>query len=438
MKKIIALVLAMMMVMTMSAALADYSPEKPITIEFWHNRSSGANYDALVASVNEFNETIGAEKGIIVKEVFIGGYPDIFTKAQLSTQNGEQPAITVIGNTYVTSMMDDELLADMAPYAEKTGFDQNNLMDAFNQIAGNTDGHLYSMPYIRSTPLFYYNKTWTDEAGIVVPEILTIEDMEKICAQMCHVGEDGETVYGLELGNDAGYLNAGWLWQLGEPLLSEEGDLENRTSPAVDGTAMLKIMSDWDRWVKEGWCRPFNSGLAGSSSERMYQGKLFAVIQSSGSIKNCIKYMTEAGFELGLAQYPTYDLNNPRVECGGGQLVMLKNDNEDIMSAGWELMQFLMSDKQVYLNSISTGYLPTTKSVANYSEMLKFWEENPLYKVPFDQLLDHGVCQEYPAFTCLQEYITNWGEQISLMIQEGSITPEQAVEQLKINSAHLF
>ena len=101
-------------------------------------------------------------------------------------------------------------------------------------------------------------------------------------------------------------------------------------------------------------------------------------------------------------------------------------------------MKFIMSDEQVYLNSTRSGYLPVTKSVATYEPMLKFWEENPTYKVPFDQMLEYGVCQEYPTFLDLQEFIVNIQDVVSLLIQDGSITPEEAVQQIKDNSAHLF
>ncbi len=439
MKKILAMVMALAMILSLaSIAMAD----EPLTIKFWHNRSSGANYESIVAAMNRFNETVGKEKGIVAEETYIGGYPDIFSKVQLATQAGDQPAVCVIGNTYVSQMIDDDLLADMAPYAKATGFDVNNLLDAFMDIAGNTDGQLHSLPYIRSTPVFYYNKTMADELGITIPAQPTIDDIVAACSKAYKVNEAGEVVtYGFEIPKDAGYINAAWLWQLGEPMLSVEGDLETRTSPALDGTSMLKIMTDWDQWVnKEGWCRSFNSStVSGSAAERMFQGMLFGFLASSGGMKNNLRGMEGAGLELGVAEFPTYDLNHKAVEIGGGQLVMISAGNDEkTLTAAWELMQFLMSDNEVYENSMMTGYLPITKSVAEFDKMKEFWAANPTYKVPFDQMLDHGVCQEYPAFTYLQEFIVNWEEACSLMIQEGSITPEQAVEMVKENNAHLL
>ena len=438
MKKIAALILALVMILSVASFAA---AEEPTKVIFWHNRAAGANQDALNAAMERFNTTIGAEKNIEAEAVYIGGYPEIYAEVQLSTTAGDQPAISVIGNTYVSQMLEDELLADMMPYAQAAGFDTNNLIDAFMEIAGNTDGELHSLPYIRSTPVFYYNKTMADELGIEIPYEPTIEDVVAAAKAAYKVGEDGEVeTYGLEILKDAGYLNAAWLWQLGEPMLSEEGDLETRTSPALDGSSMLTIMTDWYNWVQEGWCRPFDSTNASATAQEMiYQNKLFGMFASSGSMKNMLKYMAEAGMELGVACFPTYDLEHKAVEIGGGQLVMIDAGNDEkTLAAAWEVLQFLMSDNEIYENSMATGYLPTTKSVANFDKMQEFWAANPTYKVPFDQLLDHGVAQEYPAFTALQEFIVNWEEACSLMIQEGSITPEEAVQMVKDNNAHLL
>lgn len=431
MKRFVSLVLALIMVLSVtSIALAD----DPITIAFWHTRGSGANGDTCKAQVEAFNNTVGKEKGIVVEEVFIGNYNDIYSKTQLATQSGEQPVVAVCGNTYVAPLIDDGILADMMPYAAKTGFDVNNLFDAFMEIAGNTDGTLYSLPYVRSTPMLYYNKTLADAKGLTPP--VTIDELVPFCKALYEKDEaTGEVkVWGFEMFNDFGYYNAAFLWQLGEPMVAADG-----TSPALTGSSMLKILSDWRQWVDEGWCRPFDSTNAGSlCKELFYQGKLGAYLDSSGSLKNNIKNMTEGGYEIACVPFPTYDKNAPKVEIGGGQICLIgKGNTEEQLAAGWEFLNFLMSDEQVYANSVGSGYLPVTKSVEKYQPMIDFWAENPLYKVPFDQLA-YGVCQEYPYFEALQEYIQNIQEACSLLIQDRGITAEEAVKQITENTAHLF
>lgn len=111
-------------------AKADETAE-PITIQFWHTRGSGANYEVVQHEVEEFNNTIGKEKGITVEETFIGNYNDILAKTQLAVQSGEAPQVVVSGNTFVNYLLEDGVLADMAPLAEETGWDRNNMLDPF-------------------------------------------------------------------------------------------------------------------------------------------------------------------------------------------------------------------------------------------------------------------------------------------------------------------
>lgn len=433
MKKITALLLALLMALSLcSFACAE---EQPTLVRFWHNRSSGANLEACEKAVDEFNKTIGKEKNIFVEATYQGGYPDLYAKCQLASQTEETPTVAVIGNTYVVNLMQDDLLVDMAPYAAATGFDVNNLLDCFQQIEGNTDGHLYSLPYVRSTPVLYYNKTIADELNLTAPN--TMEDLENFArALTLRDPATGEiTRYGFEVLGDFGFVNAAWLWELGEPMLSTEG-----TSPALDGTSMLNMLTLWRKWVDEGICRPKDSANASSTASAMLvQGKLCSYMASSGSMKNLLKSMEEAGYELGVVYQPSFDPSKRTCEVGGGQLTLMAPGNDEkTLAAGWEFLQFLMSDEQVFNNSMATGYLPITKSVANYDKMQAFWAENPTYKVPFDQMMNYGVCQEYPSFPDLQEFIANIEAACSYLIQEQSITPEQAVQQMKDSNAHLF
>ncbi len=431
MKRTLIALLVVMLALTSVAA----AQTEPITVQFWHTRGSGANYDALLASVDTFNATIGQEKNIVIEETYIGNYNEILTKTQLAVQAGDQPHIVVVGNTMVGYLKDDGLLVDMMPYAEKTGFDVNNLSTPFLQIYGNTDGTLYSLPYVRSTPMFYYNKTMADAKGLTPPT--TVEELVAFCKALYEKDEaTGEVkVYGLEILNDFGYYQAAFLQQLGSGMFTPDG----KSSPALEDGTMLRILTDWRTWVDEGWCLPFASTSAGTQMQELfYQGKLGGYLNSSGGLRNTIKAMDEAGLELGVMPFPTYDASKPMAEIGGGNVVILEPGNsEEEIAAAWEYMQFIMSDEQVADNSIGSGYLPVTKSVGTYKKMTDFWAENPLYKVAYDQL-ETAVCQETPYVTFLQDYTQACWDAVSLLIQDQSITPEQAVEQIRSTTEYMF
>lgn len=432
MKKTLSILTTLAMLLCMlPAALAEGDP---ITIQFWHTRGSGANNEVVLHSVESFNATVGKEKGIVVEEVFVGNYNEILPKTQLAIQSGESPQVVVSGNTFVSYLMEDEVLADMAPLAESTGWDRGNLLQPFQEIKGNTDGTLYSLPYIRSTPLFYYNKTLADAKDLTPPD--TVDDMVAFCKAMWEKDESGNTtVYGLLITNDFGYLNACHLYQMGSALLSEDGS----SCPALDDGAMLKVLSDWRSWIDEGWCSPYDATNAGAVMQEMFnQQKLGAMLTSSGSLASVLRNAEDAGFEVGVCQYPTYDADRRIAEIGGGNICIIAEGNTDEqIAASWAFVQYLMSDEMVTYNTTMTGYVPTTYSVADYEGMQLFWEENPLFRVAYDQVKT-GRCQENPYSPYLQDFTQCCWDAVSLLIQDQSIDAEQAVEHIRQNSAQFF
>lgn len=429
MKKRISLVLALMILLSLcSFARAE---KEPLHIEFWHTRGSGANYEVLKNSVDTFNATIGKEKGIFVEEIFQGGYADIVPKLEMASQSGGMPAVGVTSGVRASILLDDGLLADMAPYAAKTGFDFSIFFESLLDVPGNENGQIRSLPYVRSTPVFYYNKTMADAKGLKAPE--TVAELEAFAKALnTYDPATGDGCWGFELLNDTTYLQGSFLWQLGQPLVGEGG-----TAPCLEGS-LLKLFTDWTRWIDEGWCRPFDStGAQNTATEMFCQGKLACFVASCGSLSNIYKFSKEAGIELGVSYYPTYDIDNRAVSIGGGNIILMAGNSEEVTSAGWEFIQFLMGDDMVAAEAIGSGYLPTTKTVENNEAMAKFWEENPLFKVAYDQLA-WGHCEETPKFLDRTEFKTNVSNVTSQLIQERNITPEQAIEQIKSISAHLF
>lgn len=436
MKKLFSFILALVMLTCAASAALAYSPEEPITILFWHTRGSGANNAALLNLVNTFNETVGKEKGIVVEEVFIGDYHNLHAKTQLSTQTDEQPVIAVSGCTYYYDLALDGLTVNMAELAKETGFDRNNLLDCFLNTPGNqNEDELYGIPYIRSTPVLYYNKTLADEKGLSLPDFPTVDEWIEFSRKMHTVDANNEVAtWGTTILGNFSYIGTAFPRQMGEPLIADDCS----GSPAADGTALLKTFSAWRSWVDEGFYRPQDATGTAYSMELFYQGKLGSLITSSGSAGNITKTLAQNGYELRVVGYPTFDKDNPSTEIGGGNLVLIQKGNTDEqIRAGWEFIQFAMTDAMVLAETQTTGYVPVTKSVASYQPMLDFWAENPAHYTAYQQLA-WGVCQEWPTFDLLGDVNASINKVYSLLIQEQSITAEEAVEQFKLEMESVF
>lgn len=435
MKKLVSILLVLVLALACSATA--FADGDPITLKFWHHRGSGAQYECVTHAVNGFNETVGKEKGIVIEESYIGGYVDLFSQIQLAVQSGEAPNIVSAANTYVAYMLEDDYLVDMAPLAEAEGYDiTGNLMDWLLQIGGNTDGQIHSMPYCRSTPLFYYNKGIAKELGIEIGDMITIDELKKFGEAAMVKNDAGEiTRYGFEIFNDFGYYNAAWIYQLGSEYMVEGGG-----SPSLEDGTMLKVLSDWREWVDAGWCRPFDVTNAGDTAQTMFvNGELAAYMNSSAGLGNLMIAAAETGVEVGVAMFPTYNPENHVAEIGGANISIISADNSDEeIQASWEFVKYLMSDEEQFFNAKTSGYVACTKSIATYPEMVEFWAENPEFKVAYDQLLSYGRGQETPFVAVGQDFTQICWDNVSLLIQEKSITPEEAVENIIAESEDIW
>lgn len=431
MKKVISILLVAVLTLSLfGVALAD---DKPVELLFWTLRGSGKQAVVVNHEVDTFNETIGKELGIVVRHEAQASYPEIWAAFSTAVGSSVSPDVVALGNTYIPYALDEDALVDVSGM-EGAAELRANLMSWVLDIAGNKDGELHSFPYIRSTPVLYYNKDIADELGIEIPEQITIEQLEAFGAAAAQYDANGVTTrYGFELLQDFGYYNAAWIYQLGSEYLAEEGG-----SPALEDGTMLKVLSDWRKWVDEGWCRPFDGQKAAGALSEFTAGRLASYINSCSAMAGIVDAAKEAGITLGVAMFPTYDVNNHVAEIGGANVAIVKTGKDEAtINAAWEFVKYLMSDDAQYFNAINTGYCPCTLTVAENAEMQKFWEENPTFKVPFNQLLTAGRGQEIPALARAQDFTKACEVVAGKVIQSKESTPEQGVEELKLEESYI-
>jgi len=439
MKKLVALLLATLM---LASCMSFASADEPIVLQFWHHAGSGGIYNAVSAAVANFNATVGAEKGIVVEEVYIGAYADLFAKTQLAVQAGEAPDVAVVSNAYVPFALSDDFLIDMAPYAARDGVDLNNILDCFMEIGGNQNGEFHSIPYCRSTPVIYYNKALVAEAGLNWEDeghMVPIEEVLQLGEYCKAYDANGNQIrWGYSSVNDFTYLSAAHIYQMGSSYMSAEG--EGAPISQTDG-ALLKVLSDWRGWIDEGLYRSYESTDASNVNiQLVLSGNLAAYPASCSGLTKMMKKCDEAGIDLGIAYFPTYDVNNHVALIGGGNVAMIEDSTttEETKNASWEFVKFLLADEQVATVHLETGYFPVTKSAVNDPRIVELWSNDHRYAVAYEQALSYGKCQETPVSSVFTEYLNIVVDAVSVLIQEGATTPEEAVQLIIDESADLW
>jgi len=400
----------------------------PVTIQIWHTRGAGPNGDMIAASVKEFNAS--NKLGITVEEVYQGNYATALSKIQAAVAAGTNPALCVLERAAGVPVMEDNgLLFDMMSLAKRDGLDLTNFPDALMYYSLH-NGKLISMPYVRSTPVFYYNKGMFDAAGITKAPA-TIDELEADGKKLTKVVNGKTEVYGFELLNDPAWYIQNMTCQLGSNMLSADG---NAPQSLNDGT-LLKVLKAWRKWVDDGWCAaPAVTSGESAMKQAFYQGKLACFIASSGGMKGILTNSEKSNIEVGVAMLPSW--GKPMAPVGGGNVAIIDaNTTDQQKAAAWEFVKFLMTDDQIARNSVNSGYLPVSKTSVKSSVVQDQWKIQPQYKVAFDQL---SVAQEMPWSPYKSQYEEQMVVICGKLIQDRSISAEQAIDALKAEAKQIF
>lgn len=435
MKKMIALLLCMAMVVVMTAcggtgsgngdkggkkdtAEAVYVTE-PITIEFWHTLSGDAA-TALDEMIKDFNST--NEYGITVNGTYQGGYYDVLSKVTASYGTDTAPSICVLGAGGIEEIANQDALADFSAYVERDKYDLENIPESLRYYMEHYDGQVIEFPFLVSTAVIYYNKT------LMPNEPKTLEEWTA-SAEAIHKADS--SVYGMAMPLDTGFIQRPILKSLGAPgLTSADGN-----SPAtLDDGSLKKYMTDWKSWIDGGYCVGLKvTDTSSQMNSQFTQGKLASVVSSTANQDTYEKLAKEGGFELGVAQMVGY--GGYHAAIGGGGLCILDTVTAQEQAACWEFVKYLLSDSaQVKLHKAS-DYIPCTYSARETDEMKAYWVEHPGFEVAAKQL-EHATYNEWSPY--LSEWRTQVGNCFTAVLVDGSMTPDEAISYLEGQATVIF
>lgn len=163
MKKLVSLFLALLMVL--SFGLLTAASAEPKEIVFW-TALAGAYNDVIQNICADFNATQDEWK--VVPE-YQGNYYDIAAKLQASLLDGSEPDIVQMECSRTPLFSDYGAFAELSDMLANVGLDAKEYFyDGFMVDCDWGEG-LYALPFNRSTPMFYYNKTLFDEMGLTAP-----------------------------------------------------------------------------------------------------------------------------------------------------------------------------------------------------------------------------------------------------------------------------
>lgn len=135
------------------------SHRNPVTLTVWHNYG-GQMKNTMDEMVDEFNATVGAERGIILSVTSISGSATLHEKLTMAAKGDpgapELPDITTAYPKTALVLAQKGLLVDIGEQ-----FTEEELSAYVPQFLeeGRLDGKLYVFPIAKSTEVLFVNKT---------------------------------------------------------------------------------------------------------------------------------------------------------------------------------------------------------------------------------------------------------------------------------------
>ena len=214
---------------------AKLDPENPTSITVWHyyNGTQQAAFDQLV---EEFNRTVGKEKGVYVEAHSQGNVSDLETSvlAAFNKEVGSSEPPDIFSSYADTAYTIEQMgvLVDLEDYMSEEDMEQ--YVDSFLEEGRiGADGELRIFPTAKSSEVFMMSQTdwepFAEATGASIDDLATMEGVAETAkayyewtdAQTPDVPNDGQAFYGRDAMANLFIIGS---MQLGTELFQVDGD----------------------------------------------------------------------------------------------------------------------------------------------------------------------------------------------------------------------
>ncbi len=369
-RRIITIALVIVVMASVFAAASSEKVENTVTI--WHS-AQGSNTAAFDQIVDQFNQTIGKEKGIVVEAIYQGKANDVLTKVNAASGTNTLPDIAMMDATAATDMNHSEYLVTV----DQLGIDTSSILPCGISSYTSEKG-LLALPFNASALLYYYNKTLYDSVGVEAPR--TLEEMADVV---------------LKTGSDSvsGFAGVPATFELSTFIGAQNGCsymLNNRNGHDSAATEVLfgkegtfkAFLEKWKAVYDTGKYNPISSGV----TAEFCSGRTAAMLASSSNLATVISNVA-GGFEVGVAKVPMVNEQATGGTVISGGALFSFTDSEAVKT----VLEYLISTDVQAQWSEHTGYVPVNMDAYETEAYKAFLEKNPLYQVAIDSLLDSNA-----------------------------------------------
>ena len=352
-------------------------PAKVTDITVW-TYYNGDQLESFNSLVNQFNETVGAQKGIKVSTESQGSVNDLETSVMDSAEGKVgAAAMPNIFSAYAdTAYALDQMgmVMNLAPYLteeEKAQFVEGYLSEGdFGE-----DDSIKIFPVAKSTELLFLNDTdwqaFADAADVRYEDLATMEGLTAAAEKYYNwtdaqtaAPDDGKALFGRDA--MANYMLVG-AQQLGDTIFAVK-----------DGRMTVNFERDVARRLWDNYYVPFVKGWFAATgrfrSDDIKTGNVLAYVDSSSSATFFPTRVTNdanQSHEISLKTLPAPQFEGGEavaVQQGAGMVVTAAKEEE--VKASVEFLKWFVRAENNIAFSVGSGYLPVTRKANDMQEIL--------------------------------------------------------------------
>lgn len=350
---IILTVLSLIMNLCGCAQSAKLDPSNPVALTMWHVYGSQTD-SPMNESINEFNRTVGKEKGIVINVVSVTNSTAI--DEALTAAAEDTPGVPSLPDLFtayprVAEIIGYDNLLDWKDYF--TDRELEHFVTEFIE-EGYFSDKLLMMPIAKSTELLFVNQTLFDkfaaETDIDDNALSTFEGLFE-ASQKYYDWSGGQDLY--QINDFYHYFLTGMAAYDEEWVINGALNLESERFEKL-----------WKPMAQAGIYGGLCTG-DGYASDRWKTGEIICNTGSTAGIlylRNYVTYPdnTTEDIVTSTRAYPTFDGGRAVVVHRGGGLFALKNEDERKNEAAAVFAKWL-TEKENSLNFVTkAGYLPVT------------------------------------------------------------------------------
>ncbi len=328
---------------------------------------------ALTAIIDGLCVEYQRETGVTVEAVYAGDYSQTLIKTTTAIKGGGGPHFAVLLAAEMHSLQDQDILVSL----EEIGLDAEGkvwLRDFYPAFLANShdDGKTWSVPFQRSTAIFYYNKAAFRDAGLDPDKFPTTwSALAETAGKLVQRDASGKvTRWGIKMASDLG--NAQWTFgalanQAEQKLMNGEG-----TEVYFNQPKTIEAMTFWRDLADKAHAAPDGVSSWPQLSPDFLSGNTAIIQHTTGNLANV---RDKATFPFGVAGLA--GKNSPHTVVGGGNMYFFKHANQDERHASLRFARWITAPDRAAQWSIRTGYIGTSPAAYDTPDLKAFIEKVP-------------------------------------------------------------